>query len=82
MELKVAPELPNLFWWSLLRMLQGVEQLVIHWGAGRALFTAWNNVHAPAVLPALQRVQLVPAKTATPNTNYRGAATPCSFTSK
>ena len=69
LELEVAAELPNLLWWSLLGKLQGVEQLVIHSGSGGALVTAWNNVHAPAVLPALQAVRFVPAETATAATH-------------
>jgi hypothetical protein len=53
LELEGVEKLPNLYFWRLLQKLQGVEQLVIHSRAMRALFTAWNNGNAPTVLPAL-----------------------------
>lgn len=65
LELEGYPELPNSYWWELLQNLQAVEQLEIHLGAVRALYTAWDDVNAPAVLPALQRVRLVRTLTAT-----------------
>ena len=65
LELEGHSELPNSFWWELLQKLQAVEKLEVHSGAVRALYTAWNDVDAPAVLPALQRVRLVRTETAT-----------------
>lgn len=65
LELEGYSELPNSFWWELLQKLQAVEQLEIHSGAVRALYTAWNDVEAPTVLPSLQGVRLVRTETAT-----------------
>jgi hypothetical protein len=52
-------------WWNLLEKLPAVEKLVLYPNAMKALHSAWDDVRAPAVLPALQQVQFVPAYTAT-----------------
>ncbi|KAF8267415.1 hypothetical protein EI94DRAFT_1325273 [Lactarius quietus] len=81
LELEGLPELPSPFWWELLQKLQAVEQLDIHSNAMRALYTAWNDVNAPAVLPAIQRVRPVRTDTGTPTptTVDHGAALRGSF---
>ena len=65
LELEGHSELPNSFWWELLQKLQAVDQLEIHSSAAKALYSAWNDVGAPVVLPALQRVRFVRTETAT-----------------
>jgi hypothetical protein len=54
-------ELPALCWWRLLEKLPAVEKLELHANVAKALYTAWEEVDAPAVLPALQQIQVVPA---------------------
>ena len=68
LELDGHSDLPNLFWWELLRKLHTVEQLETHSGTVEALYSAWNEVDAPAVLPALQRVRFLQTETATMTT--------------
>jgi hypothetical protein len=58
-------ELPSLCWWMLLRKLPAVEELELHANGVAALHTAWETAGAPAVLPALQQIHVVPANTAT-----------------
>ncbi|KAH9174536.1 hypothetical protein EDB89DRAFT_2148108 [Lactarius sanguifluus] len=63
LELEGHSELPNSLWWELLQKLQAVEQLEIHSGAATALYSAWDDVDAPTVLPAWQRVRFVRTET-------------------
>lgn len=58
-------ELPASCWWRLLEKLPAVEKLELHPNAVKALYSAWDDVGAPVLLPALQTVQLVRAGTAT-----------------
>ena len=69
-------ELPASFWWELLQKLHAVENLEIHSDAMRALFTAWDDANAPAVLPALQRVRLMRTETTTTATRTIAVAQP------
>ncbi|KAI9453463.1 hypothetical protein BJY52DRAFT_1173616 [Lactarius psammicola] len=75
LELEGHSELPNSFWWELLQTLQAIEHLEIHSSAAHALYSAWNDVGAPAVLPALQRVRLVRTEAATTATNIAAKTT-------
>ncbi|KAI9432485.1 hypothetical protein H4582DRAFT_1104051 [Lactarius indigo] len=68
-------ELPNSFWWELLQRLQAVEQLEIHSDAANALYSAWDGIDAPVVLPALQSVRLVQTKMATTATSTAAKTT-------
>lgn len=68
-------ELPKTLWWALLRKLQAVERLEIHSGAANALYSAWNDVGAPAVLPALSRVRFVRTEMATTTTSIAAKPT-------
>jgi F-box-like len=52
-------ELPATWWWALLEKLPAVEELELHPHAVKSLYSAWDVVGAPAVLPALWRVQFV-----------------------
>jgi len=52
-------QLPSSCWWKLLEKLPGVEILELHPRAVKALYYAWDDVGAPAVLPALLRAQLL-----------------------
>ncbi|KAI9462047.1 hypothetical protein F5148DRAFT_237362 [Russula earlei] len=62
-------ELPASCWWRLLERLPAVEYLELHANAVEALRFGWGgNVGAPAVLPALRRVQLVAANNAATTT--------------
>ena len=65
LELEGLSDLPNSFWWGLLQKLQAVEQLEIHSDTVKALYSAWNDVDAPAVLPTLQGVRFLRTETAT-----------------
>ena len=65
LELEGNSDLPNTFWWGLLQKLQAVERLEIHSATVEALYSAWNDVDAPAVLPALQWVRVLRNETAT-----------------
>ena len=58
-------ELPTFCWWMLLEKLSAIEELGLHANVAKALYAAWEEVGAPPVLPALQRVHVVPASTAT-----------------
>lgn len=88
LELEGYPELPNSFWWELLQRLEAVEKLEIHSDAVRALYTAWYDFNAPAVLPALQSVRHVPTETVRTTTRTivgpqpRGVALRGSFMSR
>ena len=53
-------DLPASCWWMLLEKLPAVEELKLHASVAKALFTAWEEVGAPAVLPALQQIRVVP----------------------
>ena len=53
-------KLPAICWWKLLEKLPAIEELVLHANVAKALYTAWEEVGAPAVLPALQQIHLVP----------------------
>jgi hypothetical protein len=55
--------LPASCWWRLLDNLPAVEKLELHPNAVEALYSAWDDVGAPAILPELQTVQLIPADT-------------------
>ena len=52
-------ELPASWWWGLLEKLPAVEELELYPNAVKALYSAWDDVGAPAVLPVLRRVQFV-----------------------
>ena len=54
-------ELPALCWWRLFEQLPAVEKLELHANVVKALYAAWEEVGAPAVLPALQQIQFVSA---------------------
>ncbi|KAH9046745.1 hypothetical protein EDB84DRAFT_1558096 [Lactarius hengduanensis] len=69
LELEGHSELPHSLWWELLQKLQAVEQLEIHSSAANALYSAWDDVDAPTVLPALQRVRFVRTEKATTATS-------------
>ena len=58
-------ELPTFCWWTLLEKLPAVEELELHANVVKALYTAWEEVGAPAVLPALHQIHVVPTNTAT-----------------
>ena len=58
-------ELPSFCWWMLLEKLPAVEELELHGNIIKSLYAAWKEVGAPPVLPALQRIYVVPASTAT-----------------
>ena len=60
-------ELPAMCWWRLLQKLPAVEKLELHPNAVKALYSAWDDVGAPAILPALRRVQFLPGDTTTPS---------------
>ena len=56
-------ELPTFCWWMLLEKLPAVEELELHANVVKALYTAWEEVGAPAVLPALHQIHVLPANT-------------------
>ena len=56
-------ELPASCWWGLLEKLPAIEKLELHPNAVTALYSAWDDVGAPAILPALQTVKLIPVDT-------------------
>ena len=58
-------ELPTICWWMLLEKLPAVEELELHANVIKALYTAWEKVGAPVVLPSLHQIHVVPASTAT-----------------
>ena len=58
-------ELPTFCWWKLLEKMPAVEELGLHANVIKALYAAWEEDGAPAVLPALQRIHVVPASTET-----------------
>jgi hypothetical protein len=58
-------ELPTFCWWMLLEKLPAVEELELHANVVKTLYTAWEGVGAPAVLPALHQIHIVPTNTAT-----------------
>jgi hypothetical protein len=70
------PELPVRCWWRLLEKLPAVEKLELHGNVIKALYTAWEAANAPAVLPALQQIQFVPADTAMTIVEPRRLAAP------
>ena len=53
-------ELPASCWWELLEKLPAIEKLELHPNAMKALYSAWDDVGAPAALSALQTVKLIP----------------------
>ena len=53
-------ELPTFCWWKLLEKLPAVEELVLHANVTKVLCAAWEEDGAPAVLPASQRIHVVP----------------------
>jgi hypothetical protein len=53
-------ELPASCWWGLLEKLPAVEKLELHPNAVTALYVAWDDVGAPAILSALQTVKVIP----------------------
>jgi len=57
-------ELPPSCWWRLLEKLPAVEKLELHLNTVEALYSAWDDVGAPAILRDLQTVHLIPADTA------------------
>lgn len=57
-------ELPAPCWWRLLEKLPAVEKLELHPTAVEVLYSAWDDVGAPAIFPELQTVQLIPGETA------------------
>jgi hypothetical protein len=69
-------ELPVSCWWGLLESLPAVEKLELHANVVKALYAAWEVVGAPAVLPALQQIQFVPADTAMTIVEPRPLAAP------
>ncbi|KAH9959200.1 hypothetical protein BC827DRAFT_519691 [Russula dissimulans] len=54
-----STQLPSSFWWKLLGKLPAVEILELHPSAVKALYAAWDDGGAPAVLPASRRAQLL-----------------------
>ena len=52
-------DLPPSCWWRLLEKLPAIEQLDLHPNAVAALYSAWDDVGAPAILPALQTAKLL-----------------------
>ena len=69
-------ELPTFCWWMLLEKLPAVEKLELHANVVRALYIAWEEVGAPAVLPALRQIHVVPANNATIVVERRPLITP------
>jgi hypothetical protein len=61
-----AEVLPPSCWWGLLEKLPGVERLELHPNAVTALYVAWDDVAAPAILSALKTVKLIPVVDPTP----------------
>ncbi|KAI0301533.1 hypothetical protein B0F90DRAFT_1817001 [Multifurca ochricompacta] len=74
-------QLPKPFWWELLEKLPAVEDLNLHQGAVKVLYSAWDHGSAPAVLPALRRVYVAeggftkPGVTSTTREVHRGRGT-------
>jgi hypothetical protein len=69
-------ELPMFCWWMLLEKLPAVEKLELRADVVKALYTAWEEVGAPAVLPALHQIHVVPVSTATTIVEERPLVTP------
>lgn len=69
-------ELPPFCWWKLLEKLPAVEELELSANVVKALYTAWEEVDAPTVLPALHQIHVVPANTATTIVERRPLLTP------
>jgi len=58
-------ELPAFCWWMLLEKVPAIEKLELQASLVKALHIAWEEVGAPAVLPALQQIHVVPTDSAT-----------------
>jgi hypothetical protein len=70
-------ELPTFCWWMLLEKLPAVEEVELDANLVKALYIAWEEVGAPAVLPALHQIHVVPAtNTATAVVEQRPLVTP------
>jgi hypothetical protein len=69
-------ELPTFCWWTLLDKLPAVEELELHANVVTALYTAWEEVGAPAVLPALHQIHVVPTNSAVTAAERRPLVTP------
>jgi hypothetical protein len=69
-------DLPTFCWRMLLEKLPAIEELELHANVVKALYTAWEEVGAPAVLPALRQIRVVPANTATTIVEQRPPVTP------
>jgi hypothetical protein len=60
------PSLPTSYWWKLLGILPGIEELELYPVSLHTLGAAWKVKLAPAVLPTLRRVQILDPKLASP----------------
>jgi hypothetical protein len=69
-------ELPTFCWRMLLEKLPAVEKLELDTSVFKSLYTAWKEVGAPAVLPALHQIHVMPANTATTIVERRSVVTP------
>jgi hypothetical protein len=69
-------KLPALCWWMLLKKLPAVEELGLRANVVKVLYTAWKQVGAPAVLPALHLIHVLPANTATTIVEQRPLVAP------
>ena len=69
-------ELPAFCWWMLLEKLPAVEELELDANLVKALYTAWEEVGAPAVMPALHQIHVVPPTNAATTVVERPLVTP------
>ena len=69
-------ELPAFCWWMLLEKLPAVEELELRPDVVKSLYTAWEEVDAPAVLPALHLIHVLPANTPATIVEQRPLVTP------
>ena len=62
--------LPKSYWWKILRCFPGIEELELYPAGADILGDAWRINLAPAVLPALRRVQIVHSEHDHPSSLY------------